>query len=90
MAPQGLQLGVLGDAPGAFAFTAQPEPVAVATDPALDLPGDAAARVGVLPFQLVHQQESVQRRAVDVAAGALVDRRPIGICLLYTSDAADE
>ncbi|EOQ79655.1 hypothetical protein K652_15507 [Pseudomonas aeruginosa VRFPA02] len=61
---QRLDLGVLGLAVEPFAFAAQPQAVDVAADPAAGVPGQRAAVVGVLVFQLVEQEEAVQRAVV--------------------------
>ncbi|MCY1543616.1 hypothetical protein D9M68_794410 [compost metagenome] len=60
MSVQQLQLGILGDAIGALTLGAEPEPVDVATHPAGSGPGQGAAFIGILVFELVEQEEAVQ------------------------------
>ncbi|MNZ93329.1 hypothetical protein D3C78_1123910 [compost metagenome] len=78
MAPQQLQLGFLGMPVDPLAFGAEGQAVDVAADPAAEVPGQRAALVGVLPFQLVGEEQVVDaalmhgmRRQVGEGGGAV-------------------
>src|SRR4029453_8094594 len=74
-----------------LAFRAPPNPVYIATNPTVSIPGERAARIGVLPFKLIDESVRLDRFVVDRVAGqvrkgrstiGVADRRYIGWCLL--------